>query len=152
MIFDNIEQLRLYEPLHKGIDTVCRYLASHDLLITPHGRYELDGDKVYLSLGMNKGKGDKAKLEVHRRYIDIQCVLYGTDTIGWSPFTEYLHDVGPFDAQKDIQFFTDTPQYRFSVPSGTFAIFFPSDAHAPLGCAEETDVLKAIFKLSIECS
>ncbi len=150
MIFDLIERLRLYEPLHKGIDTVCRYLASHDLLITPHGRYELDGDKVYLSLGMNKGKGNKLKLEVHRRYIDIQCVLYGTDIIGWSPLNEYLHDDGPFNAQKDIQFFADTPQCRFAVPSGTFAIFLPSDAHAPLGCDEDSEVLKAIFKLSIE--
>jgi biofilm protein TabA len=149
MIFDKIEQLQLYGPLHKGIETVCQYLESHDLLITPHGRYELDGDRVYLSLGMNNGKGDKAKLEVHRRYLDIQCVLYGSDVIGWSSFTEYLHEEGPFDTQKDIQFFTDIPQYRFSVPEGTFAIFFPSDAHAPLGCAEDSQVLKAIFKLAI---
>lgn len=150
MIFDQIEQLRLYEPLHKGIDIVCRYLVSHNLLNAPHGRYELDGDKVYLSLGMNNGKGNKSKLEVHRRYIDIQCVLQGTDMIGWSPFNEYLHDNGPFDKQKDIQFFTDIPQYHFAVPSGTFAIFFPTDAHAPLGCDEDSEVLKAIFKLSIE--
>jgi biofilm protein TabA len=149
MIFDTIEQLRLYGPLHKDIETVCRYLTSHDLLITPHGRYELDGDRVYLSLGMNNGKGDKAKLEAHRRYLDIQCVLYGSDIIGWSPLTEYLHAEGPFDTQKDIQFFTDIPQYRLAVPEGTFAIFFPSDAHAPLGCAEDSQVLKAIFKLAI---
>jgi len=151
VIFDTIDRLRLYEPLHNGIDTVNRYLATNDLLITPHGRYELDGDKVYLSLGMNNGKGDKAKLEVHRRYIDIQCVLFGTDTIGWNPLTEYLHEEGPFDVQKDIQFFTDLPQSRFAVPSGSFAIFFPSDAHAPLGCNEDSQVLKAIFKLAIEC-
>ena len=149
MIFDTIDQLRLYEPLHRGIEIVCRYMATHDLLITPHGRYELDSDNVYLSLGMNNGKGDKSRLEVHRRYIDIQCVLYGTDIIGWSPFTEYLHEEGSFDIKKDIQFFTDKPQSHFTVPSGSFVIFFPSDAHAPLGCTEDSQVLKAIFKLSI---
>ncbi len=75
---------------------------------------------------------DDAPLEVHDKYIDIQIVLSGRETFGWAARPALVSARGEFDTQKDIQFFDDSPSLRFTLGAGEFAVFFPSDAHAPL--------------------
>jgi beta-galactosidase beta subunit len=52
-----------------------------------------------------------------------------------------------YDAEKDIVFFDDAPETWFRVPAGSFAVFFPEDAHAPL--AGEGEVRKVIVKVAV---
>ena len=44
--------------------------------------------------------------------------------------------------------FGDKPDLWFSLPPGSFAIFFPSDAHAPLAGAGKT--MKAVVKIAVK--
>ena len=89
-----------------------------------------------------RGRTD-ARLESHRRYIDIQLTLDGDEEIGWRPLSLCRAPVAPFDEQRDIRFYDDAPDSWVAVPPGRFAIFFPDDAHAPLarnGAAQEGDL------------
>ena len=52
---------------------------------------------------------------------------------------------GPFDEKKDVVLFADRPTTWIAVPPGSFAIFFPHDAHAPL--AGLGPMKKAIVKV-----
>jgi hypothetical protein len=80
----------------------------------------------------SKGR-DFAKLETHRLFIDVQFTVTGTDHIGWKPAVECTGEANGYNSEKDVAFFTERPETWLTAPQGIFAVFFPEDAHAPLG-------------------
>ena len=89
-----------------------------------------------------------ARLELHRKYIDIQLLLDGPQELfGWSEKPDCLKPEAEFDTEKDVQFFTDEPQCFYSVKKGQFSILFPEDGHAPM--LGEGHVKKCIFKIAL---
>ena len=85
--------------------------------------------------------------ETHRRYIDIQFSAEGVDRIGWMPVTECLHPQG-YDSEKDVEFYDDIPGTWIEVGPGQLAIFFPSDAHAPMANTGK-DMTKIVIKVAV---
>jgi len=59
-------------------------------------------------------------------------VLAGTDEMGWKPPGECRQPVSEFNVERDIRFFDDLPSSWVATPAGSYCIFFPEDAHAPL--------------------
>lgn len=74
---------------------------------------------------------EKATLEAHRRFIDIQVSLKSEEIMGWAPIDNLKYPHGEYDAAKDVQFFGDAAHSLLHVHVGQLAIFFPEDAHAP---------------------
>jgi len=58
-----------------------------------------------------------------------------------------MNAVSEFDNEKDLRFFDDEPETWVSMPPNTFTIFFPQDAHAPLG--GKGDLHKIIVKIAV---
>ena len=52
--------------------------------------------------------------------------------MGWRPVAECVSPKTDYQAAHDIRFFNDAPSSWVSTPVGSFCIFFPEDAHAPL--------------------
>ena len=90
----------------------------------------------------------EAQLEVHRRFVDVQVILRGTDRMGWAPLAACRHEAQAYDPERDIAFFHDAPAACVDVPAGHLAVFFPEDAHAPLIGGGET-VHKLVFKARV---
>ena len=90
----------------------------------------------------------EAKLESHRKYIDIQYVIAGIDEMGWKPSTECKLIDTPYDEKNDIMFYKDEPVSWTEVPAGSFTIFFPNDSHAPMVSKDELH--KIVFKIAVE--
>jgi biofilm protein TabA len=133
MILDHLNNQKPYAELHPGFAKAFEFLARKDLASLPAGRHEVDGDRLYVVVVKGDGVGkEKAVLEAHRRYIDIQVALAGTDEMGWKPLSLCTGSKG-FDSAKDLEFFTDRSLSWATVQPGSFAIFFPADAHAPGG-------------------
>jgi YhcH/YjgK/YiaL family protein len=86
-------------------------------------------------------------LEAHRKYIDIQMLVDGTETIGWRSMPECQTLTDEYTAERDIMFFGDAPATWIELPVGKFMIFFPEDAHAPL--AAHGDNVKAVIKVAV---
>ena len=108
----------------------------------------MDGDRLYLSIDHTQGRGrDRARLEAHRRYIDIQYTIEGDEEIGWMPLADCGAPATGFDESRDIGFFDRRPTTWLSVPQGTFVVFYPEDAHAPL--AGRGAIKKAIMKVAV---
>ncbi len=148
MILDPIENLRLYMPLHPLIPRVVEFLAAGDLASLPLGRHEIDGRRLFIIRDLAGGKGhDGVRLEAHRNYIDIQIALDRPDVIGYRPLIRCQQVREPYDAARDIEFFADSPESWINLSPGNFAIFFPTDAHAPL--AIPGPIQKAVFKLAV---
>jgi biofilm protein TabA len=148
MVLDALPQLKRYLNLHPALRIASDAIVSRDLGTLAPDRYEIDGPRVYLSVDNKQAHGrGQARLESHRRYIDIQVTIAGQEEIGWRPVSACHAPAGAFDEQRDIQFYEDAPATWLAVPPGYFAIFFPQDAHAPLA---GTGLLKkAIFKIAV---
>ena len=146
MILDHISNRDRYLDLHPAFRKAFSFLESPDFAALPDGRHEIEGDRCFVVISRGPGRGRQdAKLEAHRRYIDIQFAIDGTDEIGWKPTAQCSQVEMPFDAEKDVALFDDPPDAWVSLPPRTFAIFFPADAHAPL--AGQGPLHKAVVKV-----
>jgi biofilm protein TabA len=152
MILDTIANAARYAPLHPMFAQVFAYMRDHDLHALPNGRHALAGDlyadDVFLIVERVPGRTrGVAQLECHRKYIDIQLVLAGSDEMGWKPLADCQQPVAAYHAQHDIQFFHDTADSWVTTPAGAFCIFFPEDAHAPL--VSSAAIHKIVFKIAV---
>lgn len=147
MVLDRLEEADRYAGLHPAFARAFAFLRSTDLLALAPGRHEIDDD-LYLSIDHVEGRGHEgARLEYHRAHIDIQLTLAGEEEIGWQPLASCAGVGDGFEPSRDIGFCAGRPRTWLSLPPGTFAIFFPADAHAPL--AGPGPVKKAIVKVRL---
>lgn len=147
MILDVLENAHRYCNLNKGFTKAFEFLLRSDLKELPLGKYEIDGDRIYAMVSKEPGrKKEAALLETHEKYIDIQLILAGTDTMGWKPKSLCKQPTQNYDQKSDIQFFADKPDAWLATESGAFAIFFPEDAHMPLISSEQ--IHKVVVKIT----
>jgi YhcH/YjgK/YiaL family protein len=147
MIFDTIANADRYAALHPLFPRAFEFIRNTDLHALTPGCYPIVGDDLLVIVENAAGRSrDEAKLECHRKYIDIQLVLEGVDEMGWKPLAECREPVDGYSAEKDIQFFHDAPSSWIATPPGAFCIFFPEDAHAPL--VATGNIRKVIFKIA----
>lgn len=133
MIFDVLENADRYVALHQGFSKAFAFLRRPDLHALPEDRYVIDGDRLYAMVARDEGRvREGAQLEAHGRYIDIQLVLGGTDTMGWKARSSCCRPAGAYDTETDEQLFDDEPDLWLPTTPGAFVVFFPEDAHMPL--------------------
>jgi biofilm protein TabA len=146
MILCSIRDFSRYQGLCPRFAAVAEALAQLDVTTLLEGRHELLGDQVFWIGAPRTPTRKEACLEAHRRYIDVQVVLTGVDTMGWAPLGLCHRVQEPYSPDKDIVFYGDPAISRIPVTAGHLAIFFPEDAHAPLlGEGELVD--KCVFKI-----
>jgi biofilm protein TabA len=148
MILDVLENAHRYLALHEEFTKALDFLLRPDLKELPVGKYEIDGDRVYAMVSKDTGRRkEDALLETHKKYIDIQLVLAGTDDMGWKPKSLCKKPAGKYDQKTDEQLFADKPDAWISTVSGAFVIFFPEDAHMPL--ISSGQLHKVVVKVAI---
>ncbi len=149
MIVDALTQCGRYTALSP------RFAAAFDFLKQlpadkVSGRYSIDGDDCFaLVQSYNTKPISEGKFEAHRKYIDIQFIQAGRETILWTPLAQLTKTTEPYAAEKDIAFFA-TPAHvtPIQLHAGEFTIFFPEDGHAPgLEYAGSTEVRKTVIKI-----
>jgi YhcH/YjgK/YiaL family protein len=135
-----------YFPLHPLLCEAFLFLRQQRLISLPDGTYPIRGNNLYAVVSHPPAcQGALPKLEAHRRYIDIHYVLKGADVIGWRHVKECTRLQKKYSPVKDIQFFNDSPRWWATIPSGSFALCFPNDAHAP--CAGLKPCHKIVLKV-----
>lgn len=148
MILSNISHADRYATLHPLFPRAFDYIRNTDLHALAPGRHAIIGDDLFVIVEQVDGRTRaEARLECHRRYIDIQLVLEGTDEMGWKPLADCKQPIGDFNTERDIRFFQDAADSWISTPANAFCIFFPEDAHAPL--VSTGKIHKLIFKIAV---
>ena len=149
MILDVGANCHSYKCLHPLFERAFLFLSKADLRGFAPGRHQIEGGPLVVSIEHTNGRGrDAARLEAHRRHIDIQYTMDGDEEFGWMPTGECGSPSGGFDETQDVGFFERRPASWLFVPTGTFVVFFPQDAHAPL--AGRGALKKAIVKVPVE--
>ena len=147
MISDKLENAEKYYSMHPAFARAFEYLRTPGLDTLSVGRHDIDGDKMYCLVDDRQGRTkEEAVLEAHRQYIDIQYVISGPETFGLKPTASCTDIKTPY--KPDIIFYNDVPETWQTLPSGSFAIFMPEDAHAPL--VSDGQVHKAVIKVLID--
>lgn len=131
MILDTLENAARYSAFKPGLSEGFGFLDQPGVAELEPGRYEISDDLVFAIIEKNDGrKLEDGSLEAHRKYIDIQYIISGDESMGWSPRSELTGSTG-YDEERDLEFFSDPVQSVVKVPEGSFAIFLPTDAHLP---------------------
>ena len=149
IIVDKLDQADKYFDMHPEFKKVFTFLREKNLSDLSLGKHEIDGDRLFYIIQKEPGRSrSESKLEAHKKYIDIHYVIAGTDEMGWKSTADCeMVDVS-YDEDKDIAFFNDEPKSWSQVPAGSFTIFFPQDAHAPM--ISEGEIHKIVFKVTVE--
>ncbi|MCK9201759.1 MAG: YhcH/YjgK/YiaL family protein, partial [Gallionella sp.] len=80
MILSALSQSSRYAALHPLFQRAFDYIRDTDLYALAPGRYPIVGDDLFAIVELVPGKTKAvARLEAHRRYIDIQLVLEGDE-------------------------------------------------------------------------
>lgn len=134
MVIDSLKNAHRYIDLHPLFTKAFEYINSQDLDNLEVGKYEIaDG---LLAIVSNKEamtqEESSAKFECHNKNIDIQLCIKGEESIGWKPRGDCKDQKGDYNEEKDVLFFNDSPDMYFGLRDEQFAIFFPTDVHAPM--------------------
>jgi len=149
MILASLAEADRYSALHPLFARAFEFLRKTDLMVLAPGKHDVQGEQLFAIVEACAGRTRAdAKLECHRRYIDIQLVLEGVDEMGWKPVAECVDPATEFNSARDIRFFNDAPSSWIATPPGSFCLFFPDDAHAPL--VGTGMIRKVVVKIAVQ--
>jgi YhcH/YjgK/YiaL family protein len=130
MVVDSLEQESFGLLQHEFIAIALCWLESPETARLPVGKYELRGQSLYALVDEYMTRPRQAcRLETHRRYIDVQYVVRGSELMGYAPAIS-LTPEGPYDRERDVQFHRGHADFLL-LRQGMFAVMMPSDAHMP---------------------
>ncbi|MCL2512703.1 MAG: YhcH/YjgK/YiaL family protein [Oscillospiraceae bacterium] len=154
MVIDKYENLKMYLPLAKGLDTALEYLESVRGKELEAGRHEIDGGNVFVMIQDYVTKPEEgAFFEAHRQYIDLQLMVKGRELMNWAPLCEIKDKEVSEEFSKggDIAFYNGETKLAIQQFEDYFVLFFPDDAHMPcLQLGEPEKVLKIVIKIKIQ--
>ncbi len=150
MIYDKIENIGRYRGMSERLDKAIDFLRSTNLEALPLGRTEIDGSHVFANV-MEAAAGDEEtnKFEIHRRYMDIQIDLEGTEIIQVG-----LDPARVLDAyQEETDFGTVVCEKDTScvMGPGRFIICMAREPHKPgIAAGPDRRLKKCVIKVETE--
>jgi YhcH/YjgK/YiaL family protein len=149
VIIDKIENYGQYSLIGKKIGSALEYIWNTDFGPLENGRHEIGGDEMYLLLSEYLTKdAAECKIEAHRKYIDVQYMIEGTEQVGYVPLARQV-PVTDYDEKNDYILYKGQVSY-IDFNEGMFAIFFPGDLHMPGVGKKESQVRKAVVKVNYQ--
>ena len=149
MIYDKIPNAVLYATAETPLGKALEFAANFDPE-TPDGKIEIDGANMYAVLNTyNTSPAEDLSFEAHRKHIDLQVLLSGVEDIDVSQDTDDMEIIQPYSDESDTALY-DTPENWSTVvlSPGSFAVFYPDDAHRP-GVGDGSSVRKLVVKILI---
>lgn len=148
MIIDTLANAKRYFSLHQGLEKGFEFIENLGTSTPEPGKFPIDGKELHASISLKPAVSRaEAKFEAHDHYLDIQFCPEGSEELGWSPRQHVKEETAPYNAEKDVTFFTDAPEKYFKLSAGEFVIFFPEDVHAPM--IGEGEIRKVVVKVKL---
>ncbi len=141
----------LYHKNPRHWNQAFHFLNSANLKDLPLGKQELEGEHLFVTVAEYYGKQKtEALYESHKKYADIQYVVFGEETIGLTPLENVTTKI-PYNAENDIAFYDfDGGEYLTANPE-KFFLFFPDDAHRPsISTVDSVLIKKIVVKVLID--
>ncbi|MHC5083480.1 MAG: NanQ anomerase/TabA/YiaL family protein [Planctomycetota bacterium] len=152
MILDNLDSALMYGGLGERIMIGLSLLNEESVQNAAPGKYDVHGDDIFYIVDEYETSPIEAgRLEIHRKYMDIQYIVSGTECIGYSTLEGLAEDTD-YDGDKDLKFYKTCPTMsKLMLKQGMFAIFWPNEAHMPGRIATQSEkVKKIVVKIRME--
>lgn len=150
MIVDTLDNIKFYKELLPQLLDVEKFIFEHkNEAELECGKYLIEDEDVFALVQKYSTRESKDnKWETHRKYIDVQFVLCGEESIGYAPIKDLVLTEG-FTEGNDIAFYKGPENYTNTVLSqGMFAIFYPEEGHLPCCISEKaSNITKIVFKI-----
>ncbi|MFT3826318.1 MAG: YhcH/YjgK/YiaL family protein [Chitinophagaceae bacterium] len=148
MITTTLQHLHRYKQLSANIAKAIDYILATDFASMAPGNYEVDGDDVFAIVNELTTKPDAECIpESHRKYIDIQLVVQGSERFGYTALLQQTPHT-PFKPDNDIAFYAPENIQHVILNAGQCVFFFPEDIHQPeLFVDAPAAVKKVIMKI-----
>lgn len=140
LIIDKLTNAKIYYGLHPRLQKGLQFLQENDLAAMKPGKYEIEGDKVFVLIQEYETKlEEEGGFESHYQYTDIQYMVQGEEQMGYNNIgnVKLAEEI----KENDIMFYEGKGDLVL-VPAGSFAIFQPQDAHMPAICVEQPKFIK----------
>lgn len=146
MITDKLKNINIYTQIPSEARNFINSLQCN----SESGRIILSDD-IYVNIETYNTKFlSDAKFEAHEKYIDIQILLSGSESIFYTDKSG-LNPYEPYDAVKDIIFYKEKVNGypKVTLTGDNFVMLFPHEAHAPQVCTDEKSetVKKVVMKI-----
>ena len=152
MIIDRTENLKKYKAVLPGLGAALaaiNHLAGEkggNYAALETGRREFEGGYFMVQEGTTR-PAKEASYEFHKKYIDVQIILSGSEYVGWETASR-LKETVPYDETKDIGFAGGEMDHVINITAGMFYAAFPQDMHAPcLYLQQPNEFKKIVIKL-----
>ena len=151
MIIDSIGNWKSYDGILPYYREAVEFAMT--LKDKPAGRYEcetLPEGAVFAMVQEGEHRPlAGAKAEAHRRYADMQIMLEGGETVGYTNIAG-LEEAVPFDEEKDFGLYEACGQ-PVAIYSGMFYLVLPQDGHTPCCALEgESGYRKIVLKIRLK--
>jgi len=148
MIVDTLDNSSLYRGLSPRIALAFDWLRGADVRRSAAGTFELDGRRVYAIVQeyatLERTQG---AWEAHRRHIDLQLVVSGTERIGYAHVSRLAP--GRYDQERDLLPLSGEGVFLTLGP-GDFMLLFPEDAHMPQIAVNASEIVrKVVVKIAV---
>ncbi len=151
MVYDYLANAEKYEGLSAGIAAGFAVLQDRDLTVLEPGDYPIFGEDIILKIqSYNTKPVAQARLEAHRRYIDIQYIVSGEEKIAVGAL-EQAGETLEARPENDIWFYAGSVDDALTVKAGQFMVLFPDETHATgIAVSESIPVRKALVKVALD--
>ena len=153
MISDHCINWKAYSAIaHDVFKTAFDFISA----VTPeteNKRYDLRGNDIYALVQQYATKPlNDGKMEAHRKYVDIQAVISGTEIIGVSSIVG-LKEISAYSDEKDCELFEHNPGMSslIKLRPGDFMLLHTGEGHMPgIAIGAPAEVRKVVIKVRRE--
>lgn len=138
---------------HPVIRQALTWIDAQDFSTMAPGKYDIlpDNQMFCLLQQANTCPAEQQRPESHFRYVDLQYLLSGEETIGVCRYRPQFPLDGEISHEKDIVFYQSVSgETQISLQPGMFAVFFPEDVHRPCCQTHQSvAITKAVIKIHL---
>lgn len=145
MIVDTILHADRYQHVDpvfaKALDFLVKHANDQDM---HDGKYEIIPDvAIGYVVTKNTVPSHDAKMEIHKKFMDIHYLLKGSERCG---YTTHFEESVPYDPVQDIAFSNCNDEMSLSIAKGSFYAVWPEEPHRPLlQVSESSEVIRKII-------
>ena len=146
MLLHKLDHIRELYPQFPHLEDAILCLRDHEADPAP-AKINFPGGYLMLQEGTTKD-ADEGDFEAHLRYLDVQILLEGLETIVWADIRDLKESI-PYDSQKDKVMYAGEGCIMNLLP-GTCYFCWPEDAHK--ACRHQSapgHFRKAVIKLEL---
>lgn len=144
------KDLESFKSIHPSFLDAFEFLKKAVNEDYKDGNYEIDGKNIYAFISSYETKTEsEVQFEAHNKYIDIQCVVSGTEVIGFESEKE-VSLTQDYKDGNDICFYALNENYdKIALKKGEFVIIMTDELHAPCLSVENKpeNVRKIVVKI-----